>query len=226
MIADGQGLVRAGFRLLLEGSSRIQVVGEAASGDETLDLARRARPDVVLMDANLPGLDSLEVARRVHAEAGAAVMLLTASEDDERILAALRAGVSGLLLKDAEPPELVRAVEALARRDVSLSPGVARRLIAELVARPEPGQPTDERLDELTSREREVMGFVALGLSNQEIAEHLVVTPATAKTHVSRAMHQASRPRPRAARGLRLSVRAGDRPGGWEAPMTRTLVGA
>jgi DNA-binding NarL/FixJ family response regulator len=188
VVADGHALVRAGFRVLLEETSRIHVVGEAATGQEALSLARRMRPEVVLMDASLPGLDCVEATPRVLAESGAAVMLLTTSESDDRILAALRAGASGLLLKDAEPAELVRAVQAVARGEASLSPGVTRRLIAELVARPEPGRPSDKLLDELTAREREVMGLVAGGLSNDEIAERLVVSPATAKTHVSRAM--------------------------------------
>jgi DNA-binding NarL/FixJ family response regulator len=187
VVADGHALVRAGFRVLLEETSRIHVVGEAATGQEALSLARRMRPEAVLMDASLPGLDCVE-ATRVLAESGAAVMLLTTSESDDRALAALRAGASGLLLKDAEPAELVRAVQAVARGEASVSPGVTRRLIAELVARPEPGRPSDKRLDELTAREREVMGLVAGGLSNDEIAERLVVSPATAKTHVSRAM--------------------------------------
>jgi DNA-binding NarL/FixJ family response regulator len=188
LIADGQALVRAGFRLLLEGASRISVVGEAATGDEALDLASRLRPEVVLLDADLPGPDCVEVTRQLLSESPAAVMLLTASDSDERIFAALGAGASGLILKDTEPAELVRAIRAMARGDASLSPRVTRRLIAELVSRPQLGRPTDGLLDELTTREREVMALVALGLSNDEIAERLVVTPATAKTHVSRAM--------------------------------------
>jgi len=188
LIADGQALVRAGFRVFLEDASLVRVVGEAATGDEALDLARRTRPQVALVDANLPGVDCVEVTRRMLAETDAAVMLLTASERDERIFAALRAGASGLLLKDADPAELVRAVETLARGEVSLSPGLMRRVIAELLSRPQLDGPIDGLLDELTRREREVMGLVALGLSNDEIAERIVVTRATAKTHVSRAM--------------------------------------
>jgi DNA-binding NarL/FixJ family response regulator len=188
LIADGQALARAGFRVFLEDASLIRVVGEAATGDEALDLARRTRPHVALVDADLPGVDCLEVTRRLLSETGAAVMLLTASERDEQIFAALRAGASGLLLKDTDPAELVGAIETLARGDASLSPGLTRRVIAELVSRPQLDTAIDGLLDELTRREREVMGLVALGLSNDEIAERIVVTRATAKTHVSRAM--------------------------------------
>jgi DNA-binding NarL/FixJ family response regulator len=188
VIADGQALVRAGFRVLLEDTERIAVVGEAADGEEAVALAHRLRPDVVLMDANLPGLDCVEATRRVLSEPGGAVMLLTGSERDDRIFDALRAGASGLLLKDTEPTELVRAVELLAQGDALLSPALTRRLIAELASRPEPQLPKSNLLDELTAREREVVALVALGLTNDEIAEQLVVTRATAKTHVSRAM--------------------------------------
>jgi DNA-binding NarL/FixJ family response regulator len=188
LIADGQGLVRAGFRALLEDDERISVVGEAATGDEAVALARQIRPDVVMIDARLPGLDSVEATSRMFAESGVAVMLLTASEADERIFDALRAGASGLLLKDTEPAELVRAVEALARGEALLSPSLTRRLIAELASRPEPASPSPELLDELTAREREVVALVGHGLGNDDIAERLVVSPATAKTHVSRAM--------------------------------------
>ena len=188
LIADGQALVRAGFRVLIEGDERIKVVGEAATGEEAVALTCRLRPDVVLIDARLPGLDCVKATGRMLSEARVAVMLLTASEGDEQIFAALRAGASGLVVKDTEPGELVRAVEALARGETLLSPSLTRRLIAELVSRPEPSCPSSELLDELTAREREVVALVALGLSNNEIAERLVVTAATAKTHVSRAM--------------------------------------
>jgi DNA-binding NarL/FixJ family response regulator len=188
VIADGHALVRAGFRVLLENGDRIAVVGEAGDGEEAVALARRLRPDVVLIDANLPGLGCVEATRQVLADPGSAVMLLTGSEGDGRIFDALRAGASGLLLKDTEPNELVRAVELLANGDALLSPALTRRLLEELASRPEPQLPSSQLLDQLTAREREVVALVALGLSNDEIAEELVVTPATAKTHVSRAM--------------------------------------
>jgi DNA-binding NarL/FixJ family response regulator len=188
LIADGQAVVRAGLRALLEGGGRISVVGEAQTGEEAVALAHRVRPDVALVDAGLPGLDSVAVTGRMFAESGVAVMLLAAFEHDECVLAALRAGASGLLLKDSEPAELVRAVEVLAGGEAALAPSVARRLIAELVSRPEPDRPSSALLEELTAREREVVALVALGLSNAGIAERLVISPATAKTHVSRAM--------------------------------------
>jgi DNA-binding NarL/FixJ family response regulator len=188
VIADGQALVRGAFRALLEVGKRINVVGEAASGEEAVRLAGRLDPDVVLVDVCLPGLDCVEATRQILARSNAEVMLLTGSENDERIFAALRSGVSGLLLKDTEPAELARAVEVLARGEALLSPAFARRLIAEFASRPEPHMPDSELLDELTAREREVVTLVGHGLSNDEIAEQLVVSPATAKTHVSRAM--------------------------------------
>jgi DNA-binding NarL/FixJ family response regulator len=188
LIADGEVVVRAGFRVLLEDYGRVTVVGEAATGDEAVALARQIRPDVAIIDASLPGLDSVEATCRIFAECGVAVMLLTASEGDERIFAALRAGARGLLLKDTEPDQLERAVQALARGEILLSTGHTRRLIAKLASRPEPACPSSELLDELTAREREVVALVGLGLDNNEIAERLVVTPATAKTHVSRSM--------------------------------------
>jgi DNA-binding NarL/FixJ family response regulator len=188
LIADSQALVRAGFRALLESGGRISVVGEAASGEEAVAEARRLRPDVVLLDASLPGLNCVEATGQMLADPGIAVMLLTATEQDERIFATLRAGARGLLLKDTEPAELVRAIELLARGDALLSPSLTRRLIAELVSVPNPQLPSSELLDELTPREREVVALVALGLSNPDIAERLVISPATSKTHVSRAM--------------------------------------
>ena len=188
VVADGHALVRAGFRALLEDTERIAVVGEAGDGEQAVALARRLRPDVLLMDANLPGLDCVEATRQVLAERGGAVMLLTGSAGDEHIFDALRVGASGLLLKDTEPTELVRAVELLARGEALLSPALTRRLITELALRPEPHLPDCDLLDDLTAREREVVALVALVLTNEEIGEQLVVTRATAKTHVSRAM--------------------------------------
>ena len=188
LIADGEAVVRAGFRALLERNDGIVVVGEAATGDEAVALADRTEPGVVLIDAGLPGLGSVEATARMLSQSVVAVMLLTASEGDERIFAALRAGASGMLLKDTEPQELVYAVQALARGEALLSSGFTRRLIAEFASRPEPACPSPDLLEELTPREREVVALVALGFTNHEIAEHLVITPATSKTHVSRAM--------------------------------------
>jgi DNA-binding NarL/FixJ family response regulator len=187
LIADGQALVRAGVRALLECDGRITVVGEAATGEEAVALAARVRPDVALVDAGLPGLDYIEATGRMFAESGVAVMLLTSSDSEDGTFAALRAGASGLLPKDTEPAELVHAVEVLARGEALLSPSLTRRLIAEFASRPQPSRPSSDLLEELTAREREVVGLVALGLSNDEIAERLVVSQATAKTHVSRA---------------------------------------
>jgi DNA-binding NarL/FixJ family response regulator len=188
LIADGQALVRAGFRALLEPGGRISVVGEAATGEEAVAEARRLRPDVVLLDAMLPGLNCVEATGRIVADPGIAVMLLTGTEQDERMFATLRAGARGLLLKDTDPAEFVRAIELLARGDALLSPSLTRRLIAELASVPDPQLPNSELLDELTPREREVVSLVALGLTNLDIAERLVISPATSKTHVSRAM--------------------------------------
>jgi DNA-binding NarL/FixJ family response regulator len=188
ILSEGEALVRAGLRALLEEDGTVTVVGEAATGEEALDLAGQLKPDVVLLDAGLPGLDSVETTRRLLADSGVPVMLLANSEADEHTFAALRAGASGVVLKDTEPSELVRAVAILARGDALLSPSFTRRLIADFASRPEPSQPNDERVAVLTAREREVVGLVAMGLSNGEIAEELVLSPATARTHVSRAM--------------------------------------
>src|SRR3954465_14402307 len=188
LLADGQGLVRAGFRLLLEASERIRVVGEAATGEEAVEVAHRLRPDVALIDATLPGLDSVLVARAIASRPPAPVSPLIATQDDEDSLAALRAGATGLLLKDTDPADLVHAVETLARGEALLSPRLTRRLIAELTSRPEPASPSPGLLDELTAREREVVALVGHGLGNDEIAELLRVSRAPAKTHVSRSM--------------------------------------
>ena len=188
VLADSQCLVRAGFRLLLEATEGITVVGEAASGEDAVALAHRLRPDVALVDATLPGLHSVEVTRQISSGSEVAVVFLLASQDDERSLPALRAGATGLLLKDTEPADLVRAVETLARGDALLPPRLTRRVIAELASRPEPVSPSPDLLDELTARELEVVALVGQGLGNDEIAERLVVSRATARTHVSRAM--------------------------------------
>ena len=191
LLADDQTLVRSGFRALLERSDDIEVVGEAADGAEAIDLARAERPDVLLMDIRMPGVDGLEATRRITADetlAKVRVIMLTTFELDEYVFEALHAGASGFLLKDVEPDELRAAVRIVAHGEALLSPSVTRRLIREFVAQPGRHRPPPEQLDSLTEREREVLALVAQGLSNQEIAERLVISPATAKTHVSRTM--------------------------------------
>jgi DNA-binding NarL/FixJ family response regulator len=188
VVADGLAVVRAGIRALLEADGRLEFAGEAATGEEVVALACRIRPDVVLIDATVPGLDCVEATRRIRGETEAAVMLVISSAGDERVLAGLRAGATGLLLKDSEPAELVRAVQLLACGEALLAPSLTRRLIGELVSRPVPDCPDPELVDELTAREREVVALVGHGLDNAEIAARLVVSPATAKSHVSRAM--------------------------------------
>ena len=193
LLADDQALVRAGLRVLFEGEPDIVVAGEAANGEEAVALARHGRPDVVLMDIRMPGLDGLEATKQIAADeelADVRVLILTTFEIDEYVFEALRAGASGFLLKDTEPTELIQGVRVIAGGDALLSPSVTRRLIGELVSRPAVPDFERERakLEPLTDREREVMALVGLGLSNDEIAERLTVSPATAKTHVSRAM--------------------------------------
>jgi DNA-binding NarL/FixJ family response regulator len=191
LIAEGQGLVRAGFRALLERQDGISVAAEASAGEEAVAAALAVRPDVVLMDIALPGLDGVEATQRILDEVDPGeirfVMLMT-SESDDAVFGALRAGATGLLLKDADPDDLVEAVRVVASGDAMLAPTLARRLVCEFLSRPERLQSSPAQLEELTPREREVVALVACGLSNEEIAERLVVTRATAKTHVSRAL--------------------------------------
>ncbi len=192
LLADDQSLIRAGFRLLLDSCDDLTVVGEASDGAQAVDLARRERADVVLMDIRMPGVDGLEATRRIAADedlAGVRVIILTTFESDEYVYQAIRAGASGFLVKDSEPAELLQAVRVVARGDALLSPGVTRRLITDLATRQErPPAAASRTLDSLTAREREVMALVAAGLSNDEIAVRLYLSPLTAKTHVSRAM--------------------------------------
>jgi DNA-binding NarL/FixJ family response regulator len=191
VIADDQALVRAGFRALIDAEPDIIVVGEAGDGVEAARLAALTRPDVVLMDIRMPGVDGLEATRRIVADpalAATRVVILTTFELDEYVFEALRVGASGFLVKDTEPVELLRGIRAVAAGDALLSPGVTRRVIAEFAGgRGRTPTPT-VRLDQLTDREREVMVLVGEGLSNDEIAARLVISPATAKTHVSRTM--------------------------------------
>ncbi|MGW5104168.1 response regulator transcription factor [Streptomyces sp. NPDC004100] len=190
LLADDQSLVRAGFGALLGAQPDIEIAGEAADGAQALRQVRALRPDVVLMDIRMPVLDGLAATRHITEDAALAdvkVIMLTTFELDEYVFEAIRSGASGFLVKDTEPDELVRAVRAVVDGDALLSPGVTRRLIAEFAARSKEPAAADA-LARLTDREREVMALVGIGLSNEEIARRLVVSPLTAKTHVSRAM--------------------------------------
>jgi DNA-binding NarL/FixJ family response regulator len=189
-LVDDQALVRAGFRALLDAQDDIEVVGEAGDGTEGLVLTRRTRPDVVLMDIRMPGVDGLAATRAIGEDDGLGdvrVVILTTFELDEYVFEAIRAGASGFLVKDTEPVELLRAVRAVAAGDALLSPGVTRRLIEVFATRSREPRPQRD-LDLLTDREREVMALVAAGLTNDDIAARLFLSPATAKTHVNRAM--------------------------------------
>jgi len=190
LLADDQALVRAGFRALLDAQDDIEVVGEAADGEEAVALTRRHKPDIVLMDIRMPRTDGLEATRRIAADRhldGVSIVILSTFDLDEYVFEALRLGASGFLVKNTEPAELLHAVRAVAAGDALLSPGVTRRLVSEFAARARPAGDVPA-LDVLTDREREVMALVAEGLTNDEIAARLVVSPATAKTHVSRTM--------------------------------------
>jgi DNA-binding NarL/FixJ family response regulator len=211
LLADDQALIRAGFRVLLEAAGDVEVVGEAVNGEQAVDLARAQCPDVILMDIRMPEVDGLEATRRIAADdalAGVRVVILTTFETDDYVYQALRAGASGFLVKDAEPEDLIRAVRVVARGEALLSPSVTRRLIATFARRapatapnnglgsgfgegqrnshrrPRPGHD----LSRITEREREVLSLVAEGLSNEEIATRLYLSPLTTKTHVSHIM--------------------------------------
>ena len=217
LLADDQALIRAGFRVLLEAAADVEVIGEAVNGEQAVDLARAECPDVILMDIRMPGVDGLEATRRIAADsalAGVKVVILTTFETDDYVYQALRAGAAGFLVKDAEPEELIRAVRVVARGEALLSPSVTRRLIATFASRtpasalnngPRAGFGAGSRngaagrtgenraraghdLSRITEREREVLSLVAEGLSNEEIATRLYLSPLTTKTHVSHIM--------------------------------------
>ena len=191
LLADDQALLRAGLRVLLESEPDITVVGEAADGEEAVRLACETHPDAILMDIRMPGVDGVEATQRIAADehlAGVHILILTTFDTDESLFEALRGGASGFLVKDSDPFELLRAVRLVAAGEALMSPAATRRLIEEFAAWPRRRRSAPDQLDELTSREREVMALAAFGLTNREIAERLLVSPATAKTHVSRAM--------------------------------------
>ena len=192
LLADDQALIRAGFKVLVDSAGDLEVVGEAATGRESVDLARRLRADVVLMDIRMPELDGVEATRLITADedmAGVRVLILTTFEIDENVLRALRAGASGFLSKGVEPSDLLDAIRVVAAGEALLSPGATRSLIARFLTQPEPSSSVaPSQLAGLTDREREVLTLVAAGLSNDDIAEKLYVSPLTAKTHVNRAM--------------------------------------
>ena len=189
-LADDQALVRSGVAALLDAEDDITVVGEAADGTEAVRLAAREKPDVLLMDIRMPGLDGIEATRKIAADRSLAavhVIILTTFELDEYIFDALRAGAAGFLVKDTDAAELIRAVRTVAAGEALLSPGVTRRLIAEFAARTRDARPV-RGMDDLTDREREVLALIAAGLSNEEIAGQIYISKSTVKTHAARAM--------------------------------------
>jgi DNA-binding NarL/FixJ family response regulator len=186
LVVDDQDMVREGFAALLGAQPDIEVIAQAADGVAGVAAARAARPDVVLMDVRMPKMDGLEAARMIVADGTAKVLMLTTFDLDEYVYAALRAGASGFLLKDAPAAELVHAVRVVASGEALLAPSVTRRLIEDFARRPSPGRTAPPSLASLTARETEVLALIAQGLSNQEIAATLVVAEQTVKTHVSR----------------------------------------
>ena len=190
VLVDDQALVRAGFRSLLDSEEDIEVVGEGSDGAAAVRLATELAPDVMLIDIRMPGMDGLEATRRIvddERSSAVRVVILTTFGLDEYVFEAIRSGASGFIVKDTEPAELVQAVRVVAAGDALLSPSVTKQLIAEFAAKAKEPKGA-ARLGDLTDREREVLALVGEGLSNEEIAERLVVSPATAKTHVSRTM--------------------------------------
>jgi len=186
LIADDQALVRAGFRAILETQADLEVVGEAQDGTEAVQLAEQLRPDVVLMDIRMPGLDGIEATRRLLREPDAPrVLMLTTFDLDEYLYQAMKAGAGGFLLKDAPRDQLVDAVRTVAAGDALLAPALLRRLVEDYISRPAPGAAPPVELDELTAREREVLTLIARGLANAEIAARIFVSEATVRTHVT-----------------------------------------
>ncbi len=191
VVADDQALVRVGLKVLLDTEDDLELVGEAENGQVAVEVVRRTRPDVVLMDVRMPVLDGIGALRQIVADPALAhtrVVVLTTFELDEYVFEALRGGASGFLIKDTEPAELLRAVRVVAAGESLLSPSVTRRVIGELAARASRTTTPHPELGRLTDREREIVGLVAAGLSNEDIARQLVLSPATVRTHVSRAM--------------------------------------
>ena len=191
LLADDEGLVRSGFRVLLEVEDDIEVVAEAANSAEAVELARAMRPDIVLMDIRMPRLDGIQATGEIAGTSGleqVRVLILTTYETDDYVFEALEAGASGFLLKDARPAELLHAIRVIAAGDALLAPRITRRLIAQFTTQRLAAQRGEERLAVLTQREREVLALVGRGLSNQEIGTELSLSPATARTHVSHAM--------------------------------------
>jgi DNA-binding NarL/FixJ family response regulator len=195
VVADDQALVRVGFRGIIDATPGFTVVGEAGNGQEAVEVTRRARPDVVLMDVRMPVMDGIEATRQIMtdpAAGGVRTLILTTFDLDEYVFAALRAGASGFLLKDTDPADLLTAIRVVAAGDALLAPSITRRLIGEFARLPDSARPDAGRPDPapgvlacLTEREVEVLALVAQGMSNGEIADHLVISPATAKTHVA-----------------------------------------
>ncbi|WP_312888297.1 response regulator transcription factor [Nonomuraea rhodomycinica] len=191
LLADDEGLVRSGFKVLLDLEDDITVVGEAANGAEAVDRARATRPDVVLMDIRMPKVDGIRATAQIAGTRGleqVRVLILTTYDTDEYVFDALQAGASGFLLKDAGPAELLQAIRVVAAGEALLAPRITRRLIGQFAARRTTARTAEDRLAVLTQREREVVALVGQGLSNHEIGAELFLSPATARTHVSRAM--------------------------------------
>ncbi|TDC82181.1 response regulator transcription factor [Micromonospora sp. KC606] len=189
LIADDQALLRGSFRVLVDSVPELTAVAEAGTGAEAVALARQHLPDVVLMDVRMPEMDGIEATRQIcadHRTASTRVLILTTFDLDEYVYGALRAGASGFLLKDTPPADLLTAIAVVAGGEGLLAPTVTRRLIAEFARRPAPGRPLARQLTGVTEREREVLTLIAYGLSNTEIAERLVLSMATVKTHVGR----------------------------------------